>query len=52
MIHVICATVVFVLALAETTVRRQWTQQCDWVDTRQSAARAASQFSGQSRNWA
>jgi|SwirhisoilCB1_FD_contig_51_922954_length_488_multi_1_in_0_out_0_1 hypothetical protein len=27
MIHVICATVVLVLALAETTVLRQWTQQ-------------------------
>ena len=50
MLHVICATLVIVAALAETTVMRQWTQQHGLVGIQQAAAGAAFQSSYQVRN--
>jgi hypothetical protein len=44
MLHVICATLVRAVALAETTVIRQWTEQHALTGTQQAAAGPALQF--------
>lgn len=50
MLHVICATLVLAVALAETTVIRQWTQQYALAGVEQAAAAAAFQSRYQAQN--
>ncbi len=49
MFHVMCASLVLVAALAETSMMRQWARQHELPGIQQAAAAAAFQ-SGQARN--